>query len=80
MDNVGIRELRQRASELVRRAQGGEVVTVSVNGRPAVRLMPIDHQIWHSFADIAELFEGPPDSAWESDRSRLDERLRDRFA
>ena len=56
------------------------MVTVSVNGRPAVRLMPIDHQSWHSFADIAELFEGPPDSAWESDRSRLDERLRDRFA
>jgi len=79
MDAIGLRELRQRASELVRRAEAGEVVTVTVSGRPAVRLVPVvERQPWRSFEEIAELFEGPADPGWTRDRALFDDRLQQR--
>lgn len=41
MDRVGIRELRQNASEYVRRAASGEVIEVTDRGRPVARLSPL---------------------------------------
>jgi prevent-host-death family protein len=38
---VGIRELRQRASELLRRVEAGEVFEVTDRGRPVAMLSPI---------------------------------------
>ena len=73
---VGLRELRQRASELVRRVEAGDVVTVTVSGRAAAQLVPVTaRQVWRSFDDIADLFAGPPDPAWEADRATMDDRL-----
>lgn len=69
---VGLRELRQQASDLVRRAEAGETVTVTVSGRVAARLVPAHRDTWRSYADIAELFTGPADPAWVGDRDRLD--------
>ncbi|HCO03412.1 MAG TPA: prevent-host-death family protein, partial [Actinobacteria bacterium] len=34
MASVGIRELRQRASELLRRVEAGETIEVTDRGRP----------------------------------------------
>jgi prevent-host-death family protein len=39
-DVVGLRELRQNASDIVRRVQAGDTVTVTVSGRPAARIIP----------------------------------------
>ena len=77
MEDVGLRELRQQASQLVRRAQAGEQVTITVSGRPAARLVPVEPNAWRTFDDIAELFAGPPDTEWTSDRELLDTSLRD---
>jgi prevent-host-death family protein len=41
MTTVGIRELRQDASRLIRQVQGGEAITVTDRGRPVARLVPI---------------------------------------
>ena len=41
MVRVGVRELRQRASELLRRVQAGEVIEVTDRGRPVAVLAPI---------------------------------------
>ncbi len=41
MDKVGIRELRQNASEYVRRAEAGETIEVTDRGRPVARLQPL---------------------------------------
>jgi prevent-host-death family protein len=41
---VGIRELRQNASEVVRRVEAGEEIDVTVNGRLAARLIPPSRQ------------------------------------
>jgi len=41
MTEVGLREMRQNASDLVRRAEAGEKVTITVAGRPAAVLGPV---------------------------------------
>jgi len=74
--NVGLRELRQQASDLVRRVESGEVVTVTVSGRPAARLVPADRNRWRRDADIRSLFAGPADDEWAGDRDRLDSQIR----
>jgi prevent-host-death family protein len=41
MRSVGVRELRQRASELLRRVAAGETIEVTDRGRPVALLGPI---------------------------------------
>lgn len=40
MTSVGVRELRQRASELLRRVEQGETIEVTDRGRPVAVLAP----------------------------------------
>jgi prevent-host-death family protein len=77
MDTVGLRELRQDASGLLRRVEAGEEITITVAGRPSARLVPIPPQQWRTFDSVTELFEGPGDPDWETDRERIDSTLRD---
>jgi prevent-host-death family protein len=74
---VGLREVRQNASELVRRAQAGERLTITVSGRPAAQLGPVDIQSWVTWDTIVEVFAGHGDPDWGVDRERLDDALRD---
>jgi len=41
MTSAGIRELRQRASELLRLVEQGETVEITDRGRPVARLVPV---------------------------------------
>jgi prevent-host-death family protein len=41
MTSVGVRELRQRASELLRLVEKGETVEITDRGRPVARLTPL---------------------------------------
>ena len=41
MTSVGVRELRQRASELLRRVEAGETIEVTDRGRPVAALVPL---------------------------------------
>jgi prevent-host-death family protein len=41
MVTVGVRELRQRASELLRRVEAGETIEVTDRGRPVAVLAPL---------------------------------------
>ena len=74
---MGLRELRQEASELVRRVESGEEITITVAGRASARLVAATPQRWRSFEEVAELFEGPADAEWEADRERIDQAVRD---
>jgi prevent-host-death family protein len=40
MDQVGVRELRQNASALLRRVQAGEIIQITEWGRPVAKLVP----------------------------------------
>ncbi|MXG91201.1 type II toxin-antitoxin system Phd/YefM family antitoxin [Nocardioides flavescens] len=77
MTTVGLRELRQDASELVRRVEAGEEITISVSGRPAARLSPVRPARWRTWDEVEELFQGPADPDWREDRDLVDGELRD---
>jgi prevent-host-death family protein len=44
MAPTGIRELRQRASELLRRVEAGETIEITDRGRPVAVLAPLPNQ------------------------------------
>lgn len=73
MESIGLRELRQNASEIVRRVEAGATVTITVSGRPAAVLRGATARSWRRYEDIAELFSGPDDPQWEHDRALLDD-------
>lgn len=77
MGTIGLRELRQQASEIIRRVEAGEEMTVTVSGREAARLVPAAPRAWRPWADVAELFSGPADPDWQNDRDRVDQRMTD---
>ncbi len=73
MGTVGLRELRQDASELVRRVEAGEEIEITVSGRLAARLVPALPKRWQQWDNIAEIFQGRPDPDWERDRELIDQ-------
>ncbi|MDT4965246.1 MAG: hypothetical protein QOF87_4893 [Pseudonocardiales bacterium] len=75
MHTVGLRELRQDASELVRRVENGEQIDITVSGRLAARLVPAAPKIWRRWEDVADAFAGPGDPAWQQDRDLIDQSL-----
>ena len=72
MGTVGLRELRQDASELVRRVEGGEEIDITVSGRLAARMVPAAPKRWQQWEDIADLFVGPADPGWQRDMDLID--------
>jgi prevent-host-death family protein len=80
MTTVGLRELRQDASDLVRRVEAGEEITITVSGRPSARLVPAGPTMWRPWAEVADLFRGPVDAEWVRDREFLDPDVRDPWA
>ncbi len=70
---MGLRELRQDASELVRRVEGGEEIEITVSGRLAARIVPATPKRWQRWESVADAFAGRPDPDWESDRDLLDQ-------
>lgn len=75
MDTASVRRLRNDISELLRRVEAGEEITVTVSGRPVARLAPLasrpssipwsilDEALRHAAADArlaAELAEALP--------------------
>jgi prevent-host-death family protein len=77
MAEVGLREMRQNASDLVRRAQAGEHVMITVAGRPAAMLGPVSPRTWRRWEDIAEIFSQPADHEWAQDRELVDQSIED---
>lgn len=71
MGEVGLREMRQNASDLVRRAEAGEKVTITVAGRPAAVLGPLSPSAWRQWDEVADVFREPVDAGWEADRELL---------
>jgi prevent-host-death family protein len=80
MTSVGIRELRQSASELLRRVAQGETIEITDRGRPVALLSPLPDaspleqlraggQLIEASSDFGELAEPlalPTDVEWPS--------------
>jgi prevent-host-death family protein len=76
---TGLRELRQQASDLVRQAEAGETIIVTVNGRHVAQLGPVRNHQWRSGSEIDAIFAGPADADWAADRDLIDNTLSDPF-
>jgi prevent-host-death family protein len=74
---VGLKELRQDASGLVRRVEDGEEIDITVAGRLAARMVPPAPKQWVRWDEIAGLFRGRGDPDWEADRDLIDHRVLD---
>lgn len=68
-DQVGLREMRQEASDLVRRVEAGEEIVVTVSGRPAAMLVPIRRMRWRNAQEVGYIFGVPADPAWSAEHS-----------
>lgn len=77
MSTVGLKELRQDASDLVRRVQAGEEITITVAGRPSALLVGAQSRTWRSFSAISEIFDGESDATWDADQQKINQSVRD---
>lgn len=68
MTSIGVRELRQNASEILRDVEAGHAVTVTVQGRPVAQLTPLKAATWTTWAHVRAIFDSPNDLTWEAER------------
>ena len=74
MESIGVRDLRQRASEILKEIEGGQSFTITVAGRPVARLVPLDSegpQTWVPWSRAKRIFETPVDPTWDKERRVL---------
>lgn len=87
MASAGVRELRQRASELLRRVEAGETIEITDRGRPVAVLAPLPNQrplerlratgdLEPADADLKDLPEPLPLAPGQEAPSSVLERLR----
>lgn len=80
MTTTGLRELRQDASTLIRRAEAGERIIVTVSGRPVAEIGPLTaSRRWRRGSEVAAIFSGATDEHWAEDFGGFDDTLRDPF-
>lgn len=68
MSTVGVRELRQNASEILREVEAGEPATVTVAGRPVAQIVPIRAEQWTTWERVRAVFDSPTDTSWDAER------------
>jgi len=75
------KELRNQIGEILRRAEAGEVFTITVSGRPVAELRPIQgDRTWVNSSVLEELAKLPVDENLASDIREFDIELRDPWA
>jgi prevent-host-death family protein len=67
MATIPQKELRNNVGEVLRRAEAGERLTITVSGRPVAELGPAATRRWVATADLADLWRLPPDPALARD-------------
>lgn len=77
MATIPQKELRNNVADVLRRAQTGEQLTITVSGRPVAQLGPIRSRQWVDAADLCELWDLPADPTFEHDLKGSGADLRD---
>ena len=80
MENIGLKELRQHASDYVKRAEAGETILITVSGRPSAILGPAGRRTWRAFDEVADIFQTGTDPTWEADRNLIDDPISEPWA
>jgi prevent-host-death family protein len=72
MTTIPQRELRNNISDVLRRAEGGERFTITVNGRPVAELGPARAAGLASSAALATILrDAPVDAGWAQELERM---------
>jgi prevent-host-death family protein len=67
MATIPPKELRNHVGEVLRRAEAGEEITITVSGRPVAQLGPARTRQWVPSVQLAELWGAPTDPSLEKD-------------
>ena len=65
MSTIGLRELRQKASEILREVEAGQAATVTVSGRPVAQIVPLRADRWTKWERMNAIYDSPTDPAWD---------------
>jgi prevent-host-death family protein len=74
------KELRNNIGEVLRRAEAGERLTITVSGRPVAELGPTRKRRWVDSGELHDLWTLPPDGALERDLEGFPAGLSDPWA
>jgi prevent-host-death family protein len=77
MATIPQKELRNNVGEVLRRAEAGEEITITVSGRPVASLGPARTRQWVTRAQLAELWRAPADRTLQKDLELLSGELSD---
>ena len=77
MATIPQKELRNNVGEVLRRAENGERLTVTVSGRPVAELGPVRARTWVPGATLADLWQLPVDPDLTEDLKRFTTELDD---
>lgn len=80
MATIPQKELRNKVAEVLRRAEAGEEITITVSGRPVAELGPARTRRWVDSGQLADLWKLPPDPTLMQDLETFGGELRDPWA
>jgi prevent-host-death family protein len=73
------KELRNNVSDVLRRAEAGEELTVTVAGRPVARLGPVRPRQWVRGPELQRIWQTPAPETLDADLARLRAEIADVF-
>jgi prevent-host-death family protein len=80
VSHIAQKELRNHIGEVLRRAEAGETLTVTVAGRPVAELGPAHRRRWVSGATLAGIWRAKAPRGLDADLERLPAGVVDPFA
>ncbi len=79
MATIPQKELRNKIGEVLRRAESGEKLTITVAGRPVAELGPASRRRWVRGPDLAQVWRTPAPESLSADLERFPGDLQDPF-
>jgi prevent-host-death family protein len=80
MATIPQKELRNNVGEILRRAEAGERITVTVAGRPVAELGPVTRRQWVTGEALRSIWRTPMPRDMAADIERFPGELEDPFA
>lgn len=77
MATIPQKELRNNVGDVLRRAESGEQLIITVSGRPVAQLGPVRTRQWVPSAHLSDLWATPPDPTLAEDLQALGGELKD---
>jgi prevent-host-death family protein len=79
MATIPQKELRNNVAEVLRRAEAGEELTITVSGRPVAQLGPAAKRRWVSGPGLSDVFRTPAPRTLGADLEQFPAELVDPF-